>query len=203
MFSRTKCVFLAGCVGLLSLSPAHADIQIALSQSVIPAGGSVTLQVIDAFAPLPLSGLAWLQTVYPTDSQISISADDFAAIGFISYNAPGSVELAGSDSYSFSSGIGFSLPVSFTYNIPGLYKIDYNYAFTESENLIGTVLNASGDLIAGPALENPPSLEERGSGSFLVRVGSVPEPATWLMMIAGFLGLGIFSRRRNLKTQPA
>jgi hypothetical protein len=42
-----------------------------------------------------------------------------------------------------------------------------------------------------------------GSGTFVPLVGSlvtassVPEPATWAMMLAGFAGLGFLGYRRN------
>ena len=43
----------------------------------------------------------------------------------------------------------------------------------------------------GPALDNVSILESGGSGQ------TVPEPATWALMLAGFGGVGIMARRRR------
>ncbi|MCG2632695.1 hypothetical protein L6654_39530 [Bradyrhizobium sp. WYCCWR 13023] len=196
MASRWALIAVVSCL-IIEARPASAEIDISISSTAIPVGGTVELQVTNAFAPLPLSGMSWLESIYPAGSQISVSADDFAANGSISYNAPGSEELTGSDIFSFASGIGFSLPLLFTYNHAGLYKIDYDYSFTEMENLIGAVFDGSGNLIAGPDLENPPPVLETGSGSLLIRVGSVPETSTWTMIMLGFVGLGLFRRRQG------
>lgn len=39
------------------------------------------------------------------------------------------------------------------------------------------------------------------SGFFTVTIGAVPEPATWAMLILGFLGTGFALRRRNEKVR--
>jgi hypothetical protein len=33
----------------------------------------------------------------------------------------------------------------------------------------------------------------------LTRLGAVPEPSTWVMMLVGFAGLGVWAYRRNSK----
>ena len=38
------------------------------------------------------------------------------------------------------------------------------------------------------------------SGSFTVNVSSVPEPATWAMMILGFMGVGFMAYRRQTRS---
>lgn len=196
MASRWALIAVVSCL-ILEARPASAEIDISISSTAIPVAGTVALQVSNAFAPLPLSGKSWLESIYPAGSQIFISADDFAANGSISYSAPGSEEFTGGDSFSFTNGISFSSPVLFTYDQAGLYKIDYAYNFTELENLIGVVLDGSGNAIAGPDLENPPPVFETGSGSFLIRVGSVPEASTWTMMMLGFVSLVLFRRRQS------
>lgn len=47
---------------------------------------------------------------------------------------------------------------------------------------------------------NPPGYYNDNTGGFTVEVTAVPEPSTWLMMIMGFLGLGLVGYRRRETT---
>jgi len=60
--------------------------------------------------------------------------------------------------------------------------------------LTGTVVDATTPL---PDAQSPFTAPTYGP-TFVSRVGAVPEPATWLMMIAGFGLVGTASRRRRL-----
>ena len=48
--------------------------------------------------------------------------------------------------------------------------------------------------------EGPSGYYADNSGSFTVNVSSVPEPATWAMMILGFMGVGFMAYRRKTRS---
>lgn len=54
------------------------------------------------------------------------------------------------------------------------------------------LLKAGTYTVTGIAIQSP-----FGAGEGAVALGAVPEPATWAMMITGFMGLGLAARRRR------
>lgn len=49
---------------------------------------------------------------------------------------------------------------------------------------------------------NPPGYYNDNTGSFSVSITATPLPSTWTMLIAGFVGLGLFAYRRSNKSSP-
>lgn len=62
--------------------------------------------------------------------------------------------------------------------------VSYSFLATGSTALISFSSDASGGCCFGPALDN-------------VRIAAVPEPASWAMMVGGFVLLGAAMRRRS------
>lgn len=74
---------------------------------------------------------------------------------------------------------------------------DYSYTFTAFANT-STLTFASAEYSPyGPALDNVSILEGDGSGA------TVPEPATWAMMLIGFGFIGVSARRRGVRSVTA
>ena len=71
------------------------------------------------------------------------------------------------------------------------------YQFTAFAST-STLTFASADYYAfGPALDNVSILESDGSGS------TVPEPASWAMLLVGFGLIGVSARRRGVRSVTA
>lgn len=61
-----------------------------------------------------------------------------------------------------------------------------------------TNLTGSADITDPISFELPPGVTfTSASGVFLTRAGSVPEASTWVMMLAGFAGLGYTGYRKT------
>lgn len=74
---------------------------------------------------------------------------------------------------------------------------DYSYTFTAFAST-STLTFASAEYSPfGPALDNVSILEGDGSGS------TVPEPASWAMMLIGFGFIGVSARRRGVRSVTA
>lgn len=163
-----------------------------ISDTVIPIGGSVTISA-DVFFDINPS------PSYYAGFNVTYSGVDWGVSGGANFSAPGSQQGNGQLTYSNISYSGLSVhEPTFTFNNSGLYRIEFAYGFFLDERPLGTVYDPVTNLqVAGPLLDYITS-STNGTGSFDVRVGSVPELSTWAMMILGFAGVGFIAyRRRN------
>lgn len=136
----------------------------------------------------PLAGSQWITPTSNPAQSFDPSADGFYTytetftgyagekiVGrFLADNAVSAITLLGSIPQVLSNpGGGFTTPTSFSFVIPkaGAYTLNF------------TVDNY------GQPSGNPTGLD--------VAVAAVPEPATWAMMVLGFLGVGFMAYRRR------
>jgi hypothetical protein len=110
---------------------------------------------------------------------------------------------------AFQSVTGFVLGPG-NYSIVALNDRNYNQGFLGGNtNQYQTLNDVNGSILFGgpsrfdgnavtlglPGTGDGPPVDRYDAGTFMA--SAVPEPATWLMMIVGFMGLGYLTRRRR------
>jgi hypothetical protein len=169
----------------------------------VPVGGTVTMfadarptstddEVRDALIQ---------QTNWPGAFVSSLMTSDRDGRVDISFDAPGSVEGNGSGSYWWVYFGAFSYPnppISFTYNTPGNYRIDYSYGASANIYPISTIFDSPemNFLVTGMFFGG---VREQGTGMghFDITVAAVPEPSTWALMLLGFIFIAAAARSRR------
>ncbi|MBV8592799.1 MAG: PEPxxWA-CTERM sorting domain-containing protein [Caulobacteraceae bacterium] len=108
------------------------------------------------------------------------------------------------------------ITVSFSQPIPkfleccyvGVNGVNYNYGSGSSyqawEYGGQTVLfNAAGNITGFTAVINPSTPQPDVGGTYMNYIASVPEPATWALIIAGFSVVGAASRYRRPRVRAS
>ena len=181
-----------------TIENARADFSLYISSETIPVGGSVTIDIAYAYAPISLSGLAYLQAQYPNAGYFAIGADDLAMQANASFSAPSSEQGSGTSYYMSVYGETIETPATFTYAKAGQYQIAYDYGISAFENIIAAVFNdQEEDVLISFGGQGGGTGSESGSGFISIQVGSVPETSTWAMFLIGLAGVGFAARRRD------
>ena len=199
-------VFLwVACWLALSLpAPAFAiAVDVWASSFSIPVGGTVTMsayaqptstddEVRDALVQ---------QSGWPGAFVSSLMTSDRDGRVDISFDAPGSIEGNGSGSYwwVYFGGLGSpNPPISFTYNTPGNYRIDYSYDASANIYPISTIFDSPemNFLVTGMFFGGVRE-EGSGTGHFDITVAAVPELSTWAMLLLGFVFIAAAARSRR------
>ena len=139
----------------------------------------------------PLAGSQWivptpiastsLDPTYPGyytyQEQVTLAAGQVLSGKYLTDNTVTSITLASPTQTLVDPGGGFKVPTTFTFAPVGAPGGTYTLTFS-----VENYAQASG---------NPTGLD----------VGAVPEPATWAMMILGFMGVGFMAYRRKSSNQ--
>jgi hypothetical protein len=84
----------------------------------------------------------------------------------------------------------------------GIKNVSYGI-FSVSENTSSTMGNLLFTLNTAAVTEINTQIQDKGQFVVSGSVTDVPEPSTWVMMLAGFAGLGVFARRRAARRRAA
>jgi PEP-CTERM motif-containing protein len=98
----------------------------------------------------------------------------------------------------------------FTETLTNVLRIDRTAPNAITVFLAGTVSDTAGNFTDVPAFLILQANQVGGPGTVISSsftnttvLGTVPEPATWVMMLLGFVGLGYAAVRRSAKDRPA
>ena len=98
----------------------------------------------------------------------------------------------------------------FTETLTNVLRINRTSPNAITVYLAGTVSDTAGNFVDVPAFLILQANQVGGPGTVISSsftnttvLGTVPEPATWVMMLLGFVGLGYAAVRRSAKDRPA
>jgi hypothetical protein len=138
-----------------------------------------------------------------------------ALTGTVNIDATGAVT---GGSFTLGTGTGVSSPISFTALIagsmmqldPGVFAATFATAGNPSGNPFITIVFSSGVLCVGSAGCAGEITQFSLNGedftdltSSTASIANAPEPATYLMLFSGLVGLGLLSRKRLVETTNA
>lgn len=185
---------LMAAVAALASSSADAAVTI----SIVQDGANVVSSASGTFDTALSSAIGGPTSVYTLALVPSIGFDITGASGgsisFYSLTGPASFGAGGVTEFDTTSGLPVGLNVA-----SGVFFLSSSYVSNSAIASSGTINNAT---LAGLGLATGVYQYTVGGNALTINVGqsapgSVPEPATWAMMLLGFAGIGHALRRRT------